>query len=82
MLAALVEEVVVLKDASSQFVSESCFKTAGGEGFDGHKGVGGCVDDGKGANDRAVVGKMVALECRVVSKGYSNGMGPSEAFEA
>ena len=48
MLAALVEELVVLKDASSQFVSESCFKTAGGEGFDRDKGVWGCVGDGKG----------------------------------
>ena len=48
MLAALVEELVVLKDASSQFVSESCFKNEGGVGFDGDEGVWGCVDDGKG----------------------------------
>ncbi len=48
MLTALAEELVVLKDASSQFVCESCFETAGGEGFDGDEGVWGCVGDDKG----------------------------------
>ncbi len=48
MLTALAEGLVVLKDASSQFVCESCFETAGGEGFDGDQGVWGCVGYGKG----------------------------------
>ena len=34
------------------------------------------------ANDRAEVGKVVALECGVFTKGYSSGMRPREAFEA
>ena len=34
------------------------------------------------ANDQAEVGKVVALDCGVVTKGYSSGMGPWGAFEA
>ena len=34
------------------------------------------------ANDRAEVGKVVVLECGVVTKGNSSGMGPWGAFEA
>ena len=48
MLEALVEKLVARKDGSSQFVSECCFKIAGGDGFDGDKGVWGCVGDDKG----------------------------------
>jgi len=34
------------------------------------------------ANDRAEVGKVVALECGVFAKGYSCGMRPWGAFKA
>ena len=34
------------------------------------------------AYDPAEVGKVVALECGVVTKGYSSEMGPWGAFEA
>ena len=48
VLAVFVEKLVMLKDADFQFVSESCFKAAGGEGVDGDERVGGGVNDGKG----------------------------------
>ena len=40
------------------------------------------VSGDKGANDRAEVGKVVALECGVFTKGYGSGMKPWGAFGA